>query len=935
MGSPLEMAESPDSPTLTAELQSRRATRTTSHHGFPNLIAAMNAPALTPMMQQFRDAKSAYPGMLVLFRNGDFYELFEEDAELGHRLLGLTLTRRDKEIPMAGFPHHKLEYYLGLLLKAGHRVAVCEQMEEAGPGKKLIRREVNRVVTPGTVTEEELLDARRPNHLLAMCRGKANLVGLAWADLSTGAFFGLDISLSQLPDELSRIAAVECLIPEEPDPPSGVEPWWTPAASSLITHRPRWTFEPTTARACLQRHFGVASMTGFGFQDGQPCLIAAGALLQYLQETLKASLGHIRRIRPYRPDSHLMLDDVTRRSLELTRTLRDNQREGSLLSHLDRTVTPMGARYFHDALLAPLNNRPEIEARLDAVDELLHDHSLRQSLRELLNQFGDLHRLTSRVSTARATPKDLAVLARSLRLLPKVKARLAGRRSALLNEQESLLELCPDLRMLLDRSLTDDPPFSAKDGGIIREGYHAELDALRQLARDGKDWIARYQAEEITRTGITSLKVGYTDVMGYYIEITNANETRVPADYIHERTLKNCKRYSTPQLKEYEERVVTAQERSQALEFELFIQLRDQVAAQTHRLLQTAEVLATIDFLAALAELAASRGYIRPSIVEEPILEIRDGRHPVLEQLLPPGSFVPNDVVFQPESGQFWLITGPNMSGKSTFIRQVALLTLMAHLGSFIPAKSASIGIVDRIFTRVGASDELSRGQSTFMVEMTEAANILNNATARSLVILDEIGRGTSTYDGLSLAWAITEYLHDAIRCRTLFATHYHELARLSETLPGLRNYTVQVSELNNEVIFLHKIMPGNADKSYGIHVARLAGVPAPVLHRAQAILRCLESSAATSSSPGLTANIPEKMPTEPEAIHPWQEQTGHRVPATVSQGLTRPAVIEPKTAEGVSEPEVAPVIVNPPEKSRRKSRSTASGPSLFGDVPE
>ena len=893
----------------------------------------MNAPPLTPMMQQFRDAKSAHPGMLVLFRNGDFYELFEDDAELGHRILGLTLTRRDKEIPMAGFPQHKLEYYLGLLLKAGHRVAVCEQMEEAGPGKKLIRREVNRVVTPGTITEDELLDARRPNHLVALSRGKAGIVGIAWADLSTGEFSGMDCSEQRLADELARIAAVECLIPEEPEPAEGTEPWWAAARSQLITRRPSWTFEPTTAIAFLQRQFSVATLTGYGFQDGQPCLVAAGALLQYLQETLKASLGHIRRIRPYRPDSHLMLGDVTRRSLELTRTLRENQREGSLLSLLDRTVTPMGARYLHDALLAPLNARPAIEARLDAVEELLHDHSLRQSLRELLDQVGDLQRLTSRVSTARATPKDLAVVARSLRLLPKLKARLSGRRSALLNEQETLLELCPDLRELLDQSLTDDPPYSPKEGGIIREGYHPELDELRKLARDGKDWIARYQAEEITRTGISSLKVGFTDVMGYYIEITNANETRVPADYIHERTLKNCKRYSTPQLKEYEERVVTAQERSEALEFELFLQLRDQIAAQTHRLLQTADVLATIDFLASLAELAASRGYVRPRIVDEPILDIRDGRHPVLEQLLPPGSFVPNDVILRPQAGNFWLITGPNMSGKSTFIRQVALLALMAHLGSFVPAKSASIGVADRIFTRVGASDELSRGQSTFMVEMTEAANILNNATPRSLVILDEIGRGTSTYDGLSLAWAITEYLHNEICCRALFATHYHELARLSNSLSDLRNYTVQVSELENEVIFLHKIAPGNADKSYGIHVARLAGVPAAVLQRAEEVLRRLESPT-DRTAPELPVS-PTGASISQHASTVAQVQTGPADGERASRQPPSSSSSEPEATEGLPDTVEPRLVVNPPEKARRKARSIPAGPTLFGDVPE
>ncbi|HVK18834.1 MAG TPA: DNA mismatch repair protein MutS, partial [Fimbriiglobus sp.] len=670
-----------------------------------------------------------------------------------------------------------------------------------------------------------------------------------------------------------------------------------------VTPRPGWTFDPTTTRDALKRHFQVATFSGFGFDDGQPCLVAAGAILIYLEETLKASLAHLRRLKPHRPETFLALDEVTRRSLELTRTLRDNQREGSLLSMIDRTVTPMGARLLHDSLLAPLNDRHAIEARLDAVEELLHDHPLRGQLRELLEATPDLQRLTARVSTARATPKDLAAVGRALRLLPKFKAKLAGRKAALLGDLESKLELCPDLRELLDKAITDNPPYSAKDPGIIRDGYSTELDELRKLAREGKDWIAHYQAQEITRTNIASLKVGFTDVMGYYIEITNANENRVPAEYIHERTLKNCKRYSTPQLKEYEEKVVTAQERGQGLEFELFGRVRDQVAAQTHRLLQTADVLAAVDFLAALAELAASRNYVRPRVVDEPVAAFQDGRHPVLEQTLPPGTFVPNDVRFSPTEGVFWLITGPNMSGKSTFIRQVALLTLLTHVGSFVPAKAATVGTADRIFTRVGASDELSRGQSTFMVEMTEAANIRNNATSRSLVILDEIGRGTSTYDGVSLAWAITEHLHDAVGCRALFATHYHELAQLAGSLPRLRNYRAEVQELETEVVFLHKIVPGNADRSYGIHVARMAGVPEPVLARAEEVLASLEK--------GHQLKAPTAAPiAEPESPPP-----------------PRPAA-KPKR-NGKAEPQV----VSPPEaeKPRRKAKAEP-GPTLFGE---
>ncbi len=795
---------------------------------------------MSRMMQQYHDAKAQHPGMIVLFRNGDFYELFEDDAELGSRVLGIQLTKRDGTIPMAGVPVHKLEHYLAMLIRAGHRVAVCEQMEEPDPKKKIIHREVNRVVTPGTVTDDTLLDPRAPNHLVAVVPGRGNTFGVAWIDLSVGTFAATDVPSTRLADELARLTAAEIIFPEFAE---------TIVTRDAPNHLPRtrtvradWTFDQATALAALKTQFQVGTLTGFGFEDSQPCVTAAGAVIIYLQETLKASLAHIRRLKPHRPETLLTLDEVTRRSLELTRTLRDGQREGSLLSVLDRTVTPMGARLLHDSVLAPLTDSMAITARLDAVEELLKDHKLRGQLRELLEACSDIQRLTTRVSTARATPKELAAIARTLRKLPGVKAKLAGRKSPLLQDLERRLELCPDVRELLDKALTDDPPYIAKDGGVIKAGYNAELDELRTLTSEGKNWIARYQAQETTRTGIASLKVGFNQVAGYYIEVTHANASKVPPDYIRKGTLKNAERYITPVLKEYEEKVLSAEDKRKALELQLFLQIRDQVAAQTPRLLNAADVLAAADFLAALAELAALRNYVRPVLVEEPTIEIKDGRHPVLDQILPPGTFVPNDAAFGGEAGMFWLITGPNMAGKSTFIRQVALLTLMAHVGSFVPAKSAKVGITDRIFTRVGASDELSRGQSTFMVEMTEAANILNNATRRSLVILDEIGRGTSTYDGVSLAWAITEYLHDTVGCRALFATHYHELAQLAGALPKLRNFNVQVRELDNEVIFLHKIAPGNADKSYGIHVARLAGVPEAVLKRATSVLETLES---------------------------------------------------------------------------------------------
>jgi DNA mismatch repair protein MutS len=791
------------------------------------------------MMQQYRDAKAQNPGMLLLFRNGDFYELFEDDAELGARVLGITLTRRDKDIPMAGVPHHALDRYLRRLLQAGHRVAICEQMEEASQVKgRPIRREIVRVVTPGTLTEDDLLDPRQPNHLVAVYP-RGELAGLAWVELSTGAFEAADVCWDRIGDELGRLVASECLFAEEE---RLAEQLRAAAPSMGLTPRPDWTFDSTSAHAALLKHFGVATLSGFGFEDAQLCLTAAGALLHYLQETLKASLAHLSRLRPYRQESFLLLDEVTRRSLELTRTLREGTRDGSLLSILDRTMTGMGARLLQEWVLTPLCERPAIEPRLEAVAELAGEHTLRQELRDALGEAHDLQRLTSRASTGRAMPRDLAAVARTLRLLPRVKAKVTARRAASLRDLEGRLELCPDLREILDAALVEAPPLTAREGGMIRPGFDAELDELHAITRDGKLWLANFQAQEVLRTNIPSLKVGYNQNAGYFIEITHTHASKVPADYKRLGTLKNAERYYTPELKEHEERVLSAEGKINQREYDLFVQLRDRVAAQTARLMQTAEVMATLDVLASLAELAVARNYCRPKLCDEPILEIADGRHPVLDQTLPPGTFVPNDATLGPDTGLFLLITGPNMSGKSCYIRQVALLTLLAQMGSFVPAREAHIGLVDRIFTRVGASDELSRAQSTFMVEMTEAANILNNATPRSLVILDEIGRGTSTYDGVSLAWAITEYLHDRARCRALFATHYHELAQLAESLPRLRNYNVLVREWQDDIVFLHKIAPGSADKSYGIHVARLAGVPEQVLARARQVLSDLEA---------------------------------------------------------------------------------------------
>jgi DNA mismatch repair protein MutS len=794
--------------------------------------------AVSPMMQQYQDAKAACPDAILLFRMGDFYELFHEDAKTAARVLNLALTSRDKgenPVPMAGFPYHQLENYLGKLIAAGHRAAICDQVEDPRQAKGLVRREVTRIVSRGTVTDDALLDPRESNFLVAIVPGET--VGLAWVELSTGRFLAAEFAAERLADELARIGPVECLVSEDyADPlPLGDD-------RVLVTRRPPWVFAHRAASEALMRHFGVQTLEGFGFSNDDVAAVrAAGAILDYLSETQKTSLAHIDRLVAYRWGATLEIDESSRRSLEISRTLRENRRDGSLLAALDRSVTAMGSRLFGDWVAGPLTTLADIDARLDAVAEFLAQSALSHDLRDRLRHVFDVERLLARVTTGRATPRDLSCLVRTLACLPAIKAKLTARSSSLLNRLECELDLCPDLRAKLEAALEEECPLVSRDGGFIRGGFNADLDALRELASGGKQWIARYQAEEATRTGIANLKVGFNNVFGYYLEITHAQHDKVPAHYVRKQTVKNAERYITPELKEYEEKVLSADEKAKDLEHELFLELREAVAAHARRLRATANVLSQLDVLTALAELARERGYCRPKLTEEPVLKIIAGRHPVLDILKSDGSFVPNDITAGPEDGMVLLITGPNMAGKSTYIRQAALITLMAQMGSFVPAKEATIGIADRIFARVGASDELSRGQSTFMVEMTESARILNTATARSLVVLDEIGRGTSTYDGVSLAWSIVEYMHDRCGCRTLFATHYHELTDLERSLPRVKNLNVAVREWQEDVVFLHKIVEGAADKSYGIHVARLAGVPREVLERAKQILARLE----------------------------------------------------------------------------------------------
>lgn len=799
----------------------------------------------TPMMKQYREAKKACGDAILFFRMGDFYELFESDAEKAAGLLGLNLTSRDKTsgIPMAGFPHHQLDGYIAKLIKLGHRAAVCEQVEDPKTAKGLVRREVTKVVTPGTVLDQALLDPSESNFLAAVCpsqfvkRKNTTRVGVSWADLSTGRFFTTDIPAEQMPDLLDRIGASEVLVPDDLQSVlRGV------ATDSMITSRPGWSFKHPAALDGLQTQLGVASLDGFGVSDFGPWSVcAAGAIVAYLKETQKSSLGHFNTIHAFHQKDHVEIDSATWRSLEVGRTIRGNVREGSLLGVIDRCQTPMGSRMLNDWFASPLSDVDAIGRRQAAVAELVDREPLRRDLIGTFKKIFDLERLVARVATGRPTPRDLSCVAQTLAVIPLLKTRLGDIASNELVRLETELDLCEDLRTELTQAIVDPCPVNLKDGNFIQKGYDQRLDELRELAAGGKQWIAQYQQTICEQTGIPSLKVGFNKVFGYYLEVTHTHRDRVPAEFIRKQTLKNAERFITPELKEYEEKVLSADIEAEAREHELLTELRTLAQSQTSRLKSNASVIATLDTMCGLAQLAVEQNYCQPEVVADGRLHIVEGRHPVLDVVQPLGAFVPNDTLIDEGDSFLHLITGPNMAGKSTYIRQVALITLMAQVGSFVPARQAVIGAVDKIFARVGASDELSKGQSTFMVEMTETARILNTATARSLVILDEIGRGTSTYDGVSLAWAIVEFLHDQIRCRTLFATHYHELTSLENDFSGVKNFNVAVREWEEKIVFLHKIVRGSADKSYGIHVARLAGVPDWVNRRAEAILERLE----------------------------------------------------------------------------------------------
>jgi len=818
---------------------------------------ATESEKLTPAMKQFHQFKRKYPDCILFFRMGDFYETFYDDAEICSRVCGLALTSRskgDNPIPLAGVPYHAVEGYLKKMLQAGYKVAVCEQVEDPKTAKGLVKRDIVRIVTPGTLTDDILLNAKEDNFLCAVTLGVKQEAAISWVDISTGHFFVQELAEKNVLDELLRLSPAECLIADRRGELFEAETRKlakdiAELTKAAVTERPAWYFDPYQARQRLLKHFGTTTLEGFGISDDEDGLISpSGAIIEYLNETQKTTLGHIQSLKKINRQKFLQIDPASLRSLEILRTIRTESKKGSLLDCLDQTITGMGGRMIRSWLCMPLCELGAIELRQDAVEELKDSDTKLADIRKLLSNISDTERIAARISTFRATPRDLVALAATLRQIPMLRQILQQFSADLLRRLASQCDSMDELTDLLELAIEPDPPSHLRDGGVIRTGFSQELDRLRSISRDGQSWLRQYQKEQIERTGIGNLKIGYNKVFGYYIEVTHSSADKVPADYVRKQTIKNAERYITEELKEYETQALSADEKAVELEQQLFDQIRRQAAGYVSRLQALADTIAQCDCLAALAYLAKRRNYIRPKLTDGGELIIRDGKHPVLAETLG-AEFVPNDVELGSDAGDIIVITGPNMSGKSTYIRQNALLVLMAQTGSFIPASQATIGLVDRIFTRVGASDELVRGQSTFMVEMTETANIINNATKKSLVILDEVGRGTSTYDGLALAWAITEHIANNIKCRTLFATHYHELTELAELFANVKNCNVAVREWMDEVVFLHKILPGGTDKSYGIHVAKLAGVSKSIVKRSAEILEGLEATFAKEAT--------------------------------------------------------------------------------------
>jgi DNA mismatch repair protein MutS len=839
---------------------------------------------VTPMLRQYLQAKAEGGDSLLFFRMGDFYELFFEDAVEVSEILGLTLTSRDgvekdERVPMAGVPCRAVDGYIARLIRAGRTVTICEQMEDPKEAKGIVKREVIRTITPGTIMEPELLEETSNNYLAALHLAE-DRAGLAFVDVTTGEFLAAQIDTDverTLVDELTRMAPVEVLVPGgfAGDLESRLRARFTTLA---FTKREEDEFDREAARDLLQDEFGLATLKGLGLHDAPQALGSAGAALAYVKATQRDAVPHLRLPRRYSPGNFVVLDGNTQRNLELVESLADKRRRGTLLAVLDRTLTSMGGRKLRHWILHPLVDVEEIRERLDAVENLFNNGELRMRLREALRGMGDLERLLGRLTSRSGNARDLKALGVSLQRVPDLKTVLADAQAPLLAALKEGIDDLDDVAGWIEEAIVDEPPLTLIDGNLIKDEYNEELDRLRGLVRGGRDWIATLQREESARTGIPNLKVGYNKVFGYFIEVSRGQVHLVPSDYERKQTLVNAERYVTPTLKSREEEIVTAQDRMQKLERDLFIELRERVSEEARRIQDTADALATVDVLLSLAEVAAAQGYCKPEIDLSNELRIKDGRHPVVEDLMSRGNFVPNDTVLEPEKAGLQIVTGPNMAGKSTYLRQVALITLMAQIGSFVPAAQARIGVVDRIFTRVGASDNLVRGESTFMVEMIETANILNTATNRSLVVLDEIGRGTSTFDGISIAWSVAEYIHDKLRAKTLFATHYHELTELGNQLEHAKNVNVAVREWGGKVVFLYRIVDGGADHSYGIQVAKLAGLPNKVIERARDILESLESGNTASlgipqqmslfGAPAETA-VPSPLEKELEGINP------------------------------------------------------------------
>jgi DNA mismatch repair protein MutS len=800
---------------------------------------------LTPLRRQYLDIKRQHPDAIVFFRLGDFYETFDEDAKITARELDIVLTSRPVSkgvrVPMAGIPHHAAENYLSRLISKGYHVAICEQVSDE-PENGLVPREVTRVVTPGTVVEPGLLQQPNNNYLAAVFIQDSR-AGLAYVDISTGEFSVTELSgkdvAEQIRSELFRLRPSEVLWPDTQLQPDNFPGFFSSYES--------WHFELGRCTDILKEHFGVISLDGFGLRGKPMAVRAAGAILAYLEDTQRQSLKLLDNLSTYTIDEFMVLDAETRRNLELTETIRSGKTHGSLLDILDCTRTPMGTRLLYQWVSKPLRNTQEINQRLNAIEYFYKNGLIRAEAMDVLSGFDDLERLTNRVISGHAIPRDLVAIRENLENLPKLKAIFSDEDPAIASSLSNI-RLCKNQLTLLKTALQDDPPATFANIGVIRRGFSPELDNVLDSSQHARQWIADLEKIEKQRTGIKTLKVGYNKVFGYYIEVTKSNVDLVPDEYIRKQTLVNAERYITPELKEYETLVLNAEDHIHEIESRVFAQICGELSEGAQELLTTARGLATLDAFISLADTAAINGYHRPEVVEEKCLHIINGRHPVVEKLRASERFVPNDAVFDQDE-IVRVITGPNMSGKSTFLRQVALIVLMAQMGSFVPAESARIGLVDRIFTRIGAQDEIHAGQSTFMVEMVEAANILHNATQRSLLILDEIGRGTSTYDGVSIAWAMVEYIHShpELKATTLFATHYHELTQLADLLPGVRNYNIAVSEADNNVVFLHKIVPGGTDRSYGIHVAQIAGLPKPVTQRAHEILHQLELSSGST----------------------------------------------------------------------------------------